>query len=382
MASIHPYKKKNKTYYEYRIRFKDPFTGKYKEKSKKNFTSSKEAQIAAAEVEKQLMEGFEQTSISLKEYLNFWLDEYKKKKVRKNTYIQHKQNIDLHIVPYFKNILLNNIRPLMYQKFINNLESKDYSSRTIHIIHTTMHNALEQAVTWEKIERNPTKGADLPEREKRAKETQFIDSGDIPIFLTEAYKYGYIYWIFFKTLIDTGMRKGEAAALQWTDIDLKERTITINKSLDFQAKSREELFGDTKTYSSNRTITISQTLANELLFHLKYQNQNKLALKDLYHHDLNLVFCRDDGNFMPKSSLFNAFSRTLKRAGLPSLPIHSTRHTHTVLLMEAGADPKYIQERLGHGSMRVTTDVYSHISKRLDTSSMQKYEDYMKSVLG
>nr|WP_269435869.1 tyrosine-type recombinase/integrase [Gracilibacillus suaedae] len=107
---------------------------------------------------------------------------------------------------------------------------------------------------------------------------------------------------------------------------------------------------------------------------MKWQNTNKQNLNDIYRHDLNLVFCRDDGYIMPKSSLFNAFSRILKQAGIPNLPIHSLRHTHAVLLLEAGNDMKFIQERLGHGSYQITADVYSHISKRLDKESMEKYE--------
>jgi len=84
---------------------------------------------------------------------------------------------------------------------------------------------------------------------------------------------------------------------------------------------------------------------------------------------------------MPKSSLFNAFERILKKAGLPNLPIHSTRHTHAVLQLEAGASMKYLQERLGHGSMQITADVYSHISKKIEKDSIDKFEEYMKDVL-
>ncbi|MEC0274438.1 tyrosine-type recombinase/integrase [Peribacillus castrilensis] len=84
---------------------------------------------------------------------------------------------------------------------------------------------------------------------------------------------------------------------------------------------------------------------------------------------------------MPKSSLFNSFSRILKKAELPSLPIHSTRHTHAVLQLEAGASMKYIQERLGHGSMQITAYVYSHISKKIEHDTMGKFEEHMKNVL-
>lgn len=83
---------------------------------------------------------------------------------------------------------------------------------------------------------------------------------------------------------------------------------------------------------------------------------------------------------MPKSSLFNAFSRILKRAGIPPLPIHSLRHTHAVILLEAGADLKYIQERLGHGSIQITSDVYSHISKKIEREKIEKFDDYYSRI--
>ena len=157
-------------------------------------------------------------------------------------------------------------------------------------------------------------------------------------------------------LIETGMRKGEAAALQWNDINLKEKTISISKSMDFQPGENGEIFGDTKNRKT-RVIDIADTTVNALKTHFNSQNQNKLLLNDIYRHDLNLVFCRKDGQPMPKTSLFNAFGRILKRAGLNSYPIHSLRHTYVVILLEDGADIKYIQKQLGHGSQQITSDV-------------------------
>ncbi|WP_378210064.1 site-specific integrase [Anoxybacteroides rupiense] len=367
--------------WEYRISFKDPFTQKYKTRSKGSFNTKKEAQLAAAEMERKIREGFELTDESLKSYLWVWLEEYKKGTISKNTFELHEQNIKKHIIPYFKEILLKDVNPTIYQKFINHLADKGYSRRTVEIIHQTMYNAFEKAIVLGKVENNPCAGVTIKGK-KKEREVKFIESEHIADFLTEAYKDDYIYWIFFKVLIETGMRKGEAAALQWTDIDLKERTININKSLDFKEapKNPEKMFGNTKNYNSKRIITISQSLANDLHFHMKYQNQNKLALKDAYHYDLNLVLCRNDGNYMPRSSLHNAFKRILKRCGLPNLPIHSLRHTHAVLLLESGADMKYIQERLGHGSIEITADVYSHISKKIEKDTMAKFEDHMKKI--
>lgn len=371
--------KKHNTGWEYRFVYKDPFTQKRKEKSQRGFRTKPDAVNALEEFKRQLKIGLETSDSPLKDYLQSWLIEYKKGTIRKNTFISHEHNINFHIIPYFGDIMLKEIKPIMYQKFINSLSK--YKKSTVEIIHGTMHAALEKAVIIGKIEKNPTTGVTIKGGEKNSSKQMFIDSSNIPLFLQTSYEYGYIYWIFFKLLIETGMRKGEAAGLQWTDIDFKNGTIQINKTLDFQAKEGENLLGDTKTYNSIRTIKISQALLNDLKEHAKYQNRNKLNLNEQYRHDLNLVLCRDNGDFMPKSTLFNALSRILKRAGLPQVPIHALRHTHAVLMMESGADLKYIQSRLGHGSIRITADVYSHISNKIETMNMEKYEDKIEAIL-
>ncbi len=104
-------------------------------------------------------------------------------------------------------------------------------------------------------------------------------------------------------------------------------------------------------------------------------------LTNSYHHELDLIFCRRDGNPLPKSTLFNAFSRILKKANLPPLSIHSLRHTHAVLMLESGASMKYIQKRLGHGSISITSDVYTHVSKKINQDSISSFEEYISSVL-
>ncbi|SFI26561.1 Site-specific recombinase XerD [Bacillus sp. 71mf] len=325
----------------------------------------------------------ESTLTSLKYYLRDWLKLFKENTVRKNTFILHERNIAKHLIPYFKNINLKEIKPMMYQNFINHLTDKGYSKRTIEIIHGTMHNAMKKAVSLKKIEYNPCEDIVISNKNNKEKEClKYMRTEDIPLFLKNTYQYNYIYYIFFKTLINTGMRKGEAAALQWSDIDFKEQTINITKTLDFSAKKGENLFGDTKTFTSRRTILIPKLLVNDLLNHKKWQNENKLVLQEAYKHELDLVFTKVDGSFLPKSTLFNAFSRILKKADLPKLEIHSLRHTHAVLLLESGASMKYIQDRLGHKNIEITSNVYSHISDKINKDSIAEFEAYMNDVLG
>jgi len=336
--------------WEFRIRYNDPISGQRKENSRRGFKTKSEAKYAAEEVQRNIQAGYDQRSILLKDYLDFWLVEYKEGNVRKNTLTTLRQSIDLHIKPHFGEIELRAVTPALYQQFLNKIhKDKKLSRNTISKIHNAIYGAMKRAKINRTIEVNPCDDAVLPGEFKK-EEIKYIDSDQIDRFLGVAYEYGYEYWIFFKLLIETGLRKGEAGALQWSDINFNEGTISINKSLDFNRKKQDEMFGSVKTSSSERTITIRKTVMDDLRFHLQWQNHNKKQINDLYRHDLNLVLCRKDGDAMPSSSLFNAFSRILKRAGIPPLPIHSLRHTHAVLMLEAGADMKYLQERLGHGS--------------------------------
>jgi integrase len=373
--------RKRATGWEYRITWRDSLTGKQKEKSGRGFATKAEAKEKANDVEHDLRSGYvtdDNDNISLKAYLHVWLDEYKSGMVRKNTLAIQKRNVDGRIIPYFKELKLKSLTPILYQKFLNELATK-YSKRTVEMVHATMISSLDKAVQLKILKENPCRGASVKGIEKQDIGLQFIQTPDIPVFLQAARKYGYIYWMFFKVLIETGLRKGEAAALQWPDINFKEQTLTVSKSLDFQAKEGEPLFGDTKTYASKRTIKLSNSLVSDLKLHLTWQNANKLSISDLYKHDLNLVLCREDGDFMPKSSLFNAFQRILNHAGLPKIPIHALRHTHAVLLLESGVEMKFIQERLGHKTYQMTADIYSHVSKKIEETSMQKFESYIRS---
>jgi integrase len=136
-----------------------------------------------------------------------------------------------------------------------------------------------------------------------------------------------------------------------------------------------------KTYESNRKVKMSDSLSKELSKHMNYLNEQRIVYNEIYQHDLDLVFCREDGSPLPKSTLFNAFNRINKKAGIEKLPIHSLNHTHTVLLLESGASMKFVQERLGHGSIQITSDVYAHISKKIEKDRMVQFEEYMKNVL-
>lgn len=369
------FRKRGKAW-QYRIVITDPFSQKQREYSQSGFSTKKEAQLAAAKREKSVLEGYEKTDYAFATYMREWVEHYVKDKLRINTYKTYKGSIENHAIPYFGGIDLKEIKPVMYQKFIDSLIEKNLSTETARRVHNVCFQAFKRAVINHYLEKNPAENVHI--KKKQVKKLKFLEPKYLKDFYVQAYKRGQTYGTFFKFLFESGARKGEGAGLRWTDVDWKNDTIYIEETLDFQPDDPSQLFGPVKRDSSVRAVKMRKSFMKELQEHLKYQNQRKLHLKEAYRHDLNLVFCRDDGTPLPKSTLFNVFKACLEKIDGPALPIHSTRHTHAVMLLEAGADMKYVQERLGHANYQITADIYSHVSKKMEERSIDKFEEYME----
>ncbi|MEH6940406.1 tyrosine-type recombinase/integrase, partial [Bacillus sp. JJ722] len=271
------------------------------------------------------------------------------------------------------------------KKFINKIGESDYKKRTIEIIHVTMSNAMSRAVTLELIPKNPCKGVVIPDKDlnklKKEEKLDYLSKDDVAKFLTAASEDDWKYYILFKLLIDTGLRKGEALALQWNDLDLDEKRINIYKTFVYDQKEIDKMFSPPKTESSHRSIRIDKTLVNLLMKHQIKQKEKKLKLGEYFHSETNLIFERGDGLPFAKSTLQRAFNRICKKADIKKhITIHGLRHTHAVLMLESGASLKEIQERLGHKTIATTADIYAHISETVENRSVENYFKYMNEV--
>lgn len=380
------YRKRGKKW-EYRIRYVDKTTGKKREISKGGFDSKKEATFHANERERQLFHGMDANTKKtlLSEYLIEWLETYKKGKVGQSTYILHKSNINKHIIPYFQNIKLADINKIEYQKFINHLINKGYSKRTVKIIHSTMSNSIKRAIDLEMIYKDFTNGILIAADRfnQHSKKENYLTKEQVSKLLSAAHKDKILYYTFIYTLVETGMRKGEATALEWdTNIDLDNKMIHIDRTINYHAytpigqKNNNDLIGKTKTYDSVRSITISDRLVTVLKTFKTYQNECKLKLGAKYDKTFDFVFTTT-GKPLTKSTLKNVLDRILKNAELHQISVHGLRHTHAVLLLEAGVEMKYIQERLGHKSIEITSDIYSHVTPKVIQNEQSKYEAYV-----
>lgn len=202
-------------------------------------------------------------------------------------------------------------------------------------------------------------------------------------FLKAAKEHGlYMDYVIFSTLAYSGMRLGELLALQWKDIDFKEHTISITKTLH-NPRNNESQYKllPPKTSGSIRTIKMDPNVMALLKKHKAEQNEIKLRTRDKYH-DNDFVFAQPNGypEVMKKGEL--RMERLLKIAKIDKhVTPHSLRHTHTSLLIEAGVGIKEIQQRLGHTDIETTMNIYAHMTKNLEEKASQKFSELMRSFI-
>ncbi|MEL7596843.1 MAG: site-specific integrase, partial [Clostridiaceae bacterium] len=178
------------------------------------------------------------------------------------------------------------------------------------------------------------------------------------------------FYIPLQLAFNTGMRAAEVCGLTWDCIDFNNRTIKVEKII--LRKEREWVFGTPKTKSSNRSILIGNTLVNILKHHKKRQIENKLKYGKHYTNN-NFVCTKENGELVSTHSL-KYLSRVVNYELGIKFNFHSLRHTHATMLLEAGANIKDIQHRLGHSNLATTMDTYSHVTNKLNQDSVDKFE--------
>lgn len=355
---------------------RDPSTGKRKQKTRSGFKTKKEAQQACAELITQLTKGdyIPNSNELFKEFLYKWLELYVKPKLRHTTYKNYKRTIDYRIIPILGEIELQKLTPAHGQAFVKHLIEDNLSERYIEFCFTITKGALIQAIKWELISKNPFQYIEIP-RPRRFSRKNAWSAEDVNTFLTFAKYDNQIYYYIFMLALFTGMRRGELLGLTWDNIDLEKRKISITKSLIYDEEGFR--FGDVKTASSRRTISIGDEECKELKQYKAMQNSFKLKIGSVYH-DQNLVFCREDGNPIYPRTLAMVFDRITKKAGLHKIRLHDLRHTHATLSLQLGMPPKVLQERLGHSSIQMTMDVYSHVMPNMQQEAAETFSQKLR----
>lgn len=375
MASI----KKLENGWRYRVSYKD--NGKYKTKTLGGFRTKKEAELAAAELEKKLHVGYDISAADqfFPEYMRNWFEIYKKGKYSKS----HEENIDRSVdlvEKHFVGVRLKDLTRDRYQKFINEI-SENYATATVKKRHTYIKECLKAAIEDQIITRDPTFKIILKgQKEEKAEELKYLHYEDIKRLVGEIQKdlrpkYISRYIILFA--IATGARFSEIMGLTWDCVDLKNKTITINKAWDFRHKND---FGDTKNYQSKRTITIDDDTCTLLKERKKSQNEH--ALKTSLRNEKNLVFINDTMELVTNAAVNKTLKKICKRIGATEITCHGLRHTHASMLLYKGVNIKYLSRRLGHKDIVTTLQTYSHIMDEMEQKESRHVDETMKEIFG
>ncbi|MBN2074211.1 MAG: site-specific integrase [Dehalococcoidales bacterium] len=309
---------------------------------------------------------------TVSEYLHSWLSDYRQNLAQKTSEL-YLYLIDKHIIPIIGNIPLSELKTQHLQKLYSKKIDSGLSNVTVQIIHRILHKALKDAVRTNLLYRNVSDYVDKPKVPRR--QMKSLSESEVHLLLEYARDTEY-YSIFFLALF-TGMRRGELLALRWCDIDLDLCTISLTRNLVYIHSNKPEeriQVCDLKTAGSKRMIALSPSTVSMLREHKAKQVELNEQFGTILNED-RLVFCHADGSPLLPNSVTHAWEKLTRKCGLLGIRLHDTRHTHASLMLKQGVHPKVVQERLGHSSIRLTLDLYSHVTPGIQEAAANRFDD-------
>lgn len=379
MAMIKQYQKKNgeKAWYFKTYLGIDPLTGKKRYTTKRGFKTQKEAKIALARLEvlatdKKLVKDNNYTFTQVKD---MWIEQYKTT-VRESTYLRVKFLFDKNISTFFGNKKIQNYNIAYCQEAINKWKEQ-YSTYKALKCYTSA--VFDYAKKMNLIKENPMKEVTFSKGERKQKKTKlkYFEKEELQDFLECCQKDKFpITYSLFRVLAFTGIRKGEALALTWDDVDFFNKTLEINKTI---TRNSDNKFISTppKTNTSIRKISLDNETLNILKAWKTQQKRYLLAHGQHAKTKNQIIFSSKNNNYIDITRPNIILSRICKEHNFNDITIHGFRHTHCSLLFEAGLSIKEVQERLGHSDIHTTMNIYTHVTKKQKERSADKFAAYL-----
>lgn len=320
--------------------------------------------------EKDLGVFVEPASMVVSDFLDKWLQTAARPRLRERTFSDYVGKLKAYVRPVLGNKRLCDLRSLDIQSLYGDMSKRGLSARTVRYTHAILSSALKQAIKWHMLARNPCEAVELPRMERN--EMKAFSPRDATDFLEVAAsdEYGVI----FVFALATGMRPEEYLSLKWSDVDLEKGTATVRRTLVWRIGGGW-YFGEPKTSRSRRTVPLPVSLVRSLIRHRRLQAEMRLKLGALYENN-ELVFAAGQGKPLNLRNLTQRhFRPILKQANLSqAFRLYDLRHSCATLLLVAGENPKVVSERLGHASIVLTLDTYSHVLPTMQEAATQKLE--------
>lgn len=395
--------------------------GKRKRFTKGGFRTKAEALEAGAAAMTQYNnagQSFTPSKISVADFLDYWMDNYCKMNLKYNTQLGYLNIIENHLKPRFGQYRLCALTAAPIQEYTNELKMKGFSKNTVVGIISTLSGALGYAVEpMHFISYNPCANIRYPKFRKTKKESRYIITPEDFQSILSRFNSKSPFYLPLMIGYYTGLRISETFALTWEDINLEERTLTVNKivvkrrsaddvwALRKENKKAEKFawyFGSPKTEGSARTIKFGEALYRALKDAKRKCRENRLRYGEHYMNiclesekdekgdeilrlveiesglpcslkRINMLCVRENGKYISTDS-FKYCARVIQHDLNIAFNYHSLRHTHATTLIENGADIKDVQERLGHDCIQTTLQTYVHDTKAMSERSVNIFE--------
>ena len=357
----------------------DPLTGKERRTTRRGFKTMKEAKQAERnlllDVEENGLPSVERSQLSnptFKELSDLWLENYKTT-VKPSTFENVRVKVEKMTEEHFKELKLKKITVAYCQKIVIEL-SKSYVLYNHYL--SVINRIFKYAVLMDVLSSNPFDKVIKPKSRQTQRKGNFLTKEELKEFLKLAQNTTLSYFFPLVHLMSyTGLRQGEALALKWSDIDFENKKITVNKTA---ARIKEKQTLQTpKTKNSQRVISIDPATLSILKSWKK--DQIKIYFKNGKHFegDENFIFTNQRGEWVHIHNFIRYFNRFIADHKFKPITPHGLRHTHASLLFSAGVEPKNISDRLGHSTVQITLDLYTHITEEQRSDTVDKLLEYM-----
>ena len=300
---------------------------------------------------------FDADNLKVGEYLDRWLADSVSDTVKATTFERYEQITRLHLKPALGRVKLKALTPAHVRGLYREKLEAGSSARTVRYIHTTLHKALKQAVMDGLIPRNATEAVKPPQPTRE--EMHPLTPEEAKLLLQVAHDTGGRLEALYVLAIHTGLRQGELLGLKWDDVGLDEGSLQVRRTLSITKSG--PVFTSPKTTGSRRSVKLTQRAIEALRSHLDRQLAEIDRVGSLWRES-GLIFASETGEPLDRRTVTNMkFKPLLKRAGLPPVRFHDLRHTCATLLLTRNVNPKIVSEMLGHSTIAITLDTYSHV---------------------
>lgn len=359
----------------------DPTTGKRKRKWHSFEGGKREAQKECARLINEQQNGSytEPSKTTVAQFIARWL-EHVKPQLSPKTFERYTEIVTKNLVPAVGSILLTKLRPAQiseaYAKALatGRRDGKGgLAPATVVYWHRLLKAALQQAVCWQMLLRNPAGALTPPKIERHAMQIYNIEQ--IAALLSAA-RTGRVHMM-VSLAVQCGLRRGEIAALRWRHVDFAHAQLAIVDSVE---QTKAGLRIKRAKSGKGRAVALSASLVADLRQHRRDQSEQLLRL-GVGPSDESFVVAQPDGAPYQPRSLSRAWEQWIASTDLPAIRFHDLRHSSASLMLASGIHPKIVSERLGHSRIGITLDLYSHTVPHLQADAVATVDDALQAAI-